>query len=98
MRPRPQACGYPVPPASRPRAPSEASLRAPTRHRGSGPRWRARMAAVAEEVRNVTRRMRAFPEDSWTFDRARNDGAYEAARKAVTTMAAEDVTELVKAS
>jgi NADH-quinone oxidoreductase subunit F len=56
------------------------------------------MAAVAEEVRNVTRRMRAFPEDSWTLDRARNDGAYEAARKAVTTMAAEDVTELVKAS
>jgi NADH-quinone oxidoreductase subunit F len=53
---------------------------------------------MAEEVRNVTRRMRTFADDSWTVDRARNDGGYEAARKAITTMSADDVTEMVKAS
>jgi NADH-quinone oxidoreductase subunit F len=53
---------------------------------------------MAEEVRNVTGRLRAHPEDSWTLDRARRDGAYEASKKAVTTMSPEDVVEAVKAS
>jgi NADH-quinone oxidoreductase subunit F len=53
---------------------------------------------MAEEVRLVTRHMREHPEDSWTLECARRDGAYEAARKAVTTMSPEEVTEAVKAS
>jgi NADH-quinone oxidoreductase subunit F len=53
---------------------------------------------MAEEVRNVTRRLRAHADDSWTFDRARRDGAYEASKKAITTMTPEDVVEAVKAS
>ena len=53
---------------------------------------------MAEEVRNVTGRLRAHPEDSWTLERARRDGAYEASKKAVTTMSPEDVVEAVKAS
>jgi NADH-quinone oxidoreductase subunit F len=53
---------------------------------------------MAEEVRNVTRRLRDHTEDSWTLERARRDAAYEASKKAVTTMAAEDVVEAVKAS
>jgi NADH-quinone oxidoreductase subunit F len=53
---------------------------------------------MAEEVRNVTGRLRAHPEDSWTLERARGDGAYEASKKAVTTMSPEDVVEAVKAS
>ena len=53
---------------------------------------------MTEEVRNVTRRLRAHPRDSWTFERARRDGAYEASKKAITTMAAADVVEAVKAS
>jgi NADH-quinone oxidoreductase subunit F len=53
---------------------------------------------VAEEVRIVTRRLRDFPRDSWTIGRALDDGAYAAARKAVTSMSPDDVTEMVKAS
>ncbi|MDQ3940678.1 MAG: NADH-quinone oxidoreductase subunit NuoF [Actinomycetota bacterium] len=56
------------------------------------------MAPVPKEVRIVTRRLREFPEDSWTIDRALDDGAYKAARRAVTEMGADDVIELVKAS
>ncbi len=50
------------------------------------------------EVRIVTRRMRAFPQDSWTIDRALEDGAYSAARKAITTMTPDETIELVKNS
>ncbi len=50
------------------------------------------------ETRVVTRRMRAFPDDSWTMDRVLADGGYEAARRAVTTMTPEETIELVKAS
>jgi NADH-quinone oxidoreductase subunit F len=57
--------------------------------------WRAK---VPEEVRVVTRRLREFPEDSWTLDRALADDAYTAARAAVTSSSPEDVTETVKAS
>jgi len=53
---------------------------------------------VVEEVRIVTRRMRQFPDDGWTIERALEDGAYEAARTAITSLAPEEVTELVKAS
>ncbi|MFN2489130.1 MAG: NADH-quinone oxidoreductase subunit NuoF [Actinomycetota bacterium] len=53
---------------------------------------------MVEETRVVMRRLREFPEDSWTIDRALDDGGYEAARKAVTTLSPEDVVETVKAS
>ncbi len=53
---------------------------------------------MPEEVRMVTRRMRAFPNDSWTLERALEDGAYEAARRAVTSMTPDETIELVKAS
>jgi NADH-quinone oxidoreductase subunit F len=53
---------------------------------------------VPEEVRVVTRRMRQFPEDSWTVERVVDDGGYESARKAITTMSPDDVTSLVKDS
>ncbi|MGH2820696.1 MAG: NADH-quinone oxidoreductase subunit F, partial [Actinomycetota bacterium] len=53
---------------------------------------------MAEETRIVTRRLRRFTEDSWTLRRALEDGGYEAAKKAVTTMTPEETLELVKAS
>ncbi|MFN2389609.1 MAG: NADH-quinone oxidoreductase subunit NuoF [Actinomycetota bacterium] len=46
----------------------------------------------------VTRRLRAFPDDSWTLERALDDDGYEAARRAVTTLSPDDTIELVKAS
>jgi NADH-quinone oxidoreductase subunit F len=53
---------------------------------------------VAEEVRILTRRLREHPFDSWEMDTVLQYGAYEAARRAVTSMSPDDVTELVKAS
>jgi NADH-quinone oxidoreductase subunit F len=53
---------------------------------------------VIDEVRMVTRRLREFPEDSWTLERALDDGAYEASRKAVNKMSADDCIALVKES
>ncbi|HEX2240149.1 MAG TPA: NADH-quinone oxidoreductase subunit NuoF [Actinomycetota bacterium] len=53
---------------------------------------------MAEETLLVMRRLRAFPDDSFTLHRALEDGAYEAARKAVTSLSPEDTMELVKAS
>ena len=53
---------------------------------------------MPEEVRIVTRRTRAFPEDSWTIERALADGAYEASRKAITTMTPDEVIGVVKDS
>jgi len=53
---------------------------------------------VIDEVRMVTRRLREFPEDSWTVERALDDGAYEASRKAVTKMSADDCIALLKES
>lgn len=53
---------------------------------------------MPEETRIVTRRLREFPDDSWTIERALDDGAYEAARAAVTSMTPDEVTELVKDS
>jgi len=53
---------------------------------------------MIDEVRMVTRRLREFPEDSWTVERALDDGAYESSRKAVTKMPADDCIALVKES
>ena len=53
---------------------------------------------MIQETRLVTRRLREFPDDSWTIDRAVSDGAYEAFRKAVTSMTPDETIELVKSS
>lgn len=53
---------------------------------------------MAEEVRIVTRRLRAFPDDAWTLPRALDDDGYTGARTAVTKMTPEETVELVKAS
>jgi NADH-quinone oxidoreductase subunit F len=53
---------------------------------------------VPEEVRIVTRRLREFPRDSWKIERVLADGGYGAARNAITSIAPEEVTEIVKAS
>lgn len=53
---------------------------------------------IQEEVRIVTRRLRAHPKDSFTFDRALDDGAYGAARTAIRDIAPDDLIELVKTS
>ena len=53
---------------------------------------------MPEEVRLVTRRLREFPDDSWTIERALDDGAYAGARKAVTEMSPDELIDLVKAS
>ena len=53
---------------------------------------------AAEEVRVVTRRLREFPNDSWTMGRALRDRGYWGARKAVTQLSPDDLIELVKAS
>ena len=53
---------------------------------------------MIDEIRMVTRRLREFPEDSWTLERALDDGAYEASRKAVSKMSADDCIALVKES
>lgn len=46
----------------------------------------------------VLKRSREFPNDSWTLRRALDTGAYEAARKAVTEIAPDDLIETVKGS
>ena len=51
-----------------------------------------------QETHVVTKRLRAYPDDAWTLDRALEDGAYDAARTAVTSMAPGEVTEVVKES
>jgi NADH-quinone oxidoreductase subunit F len=51
---------------------------------------------MASEALAVMRRLREFPEDSWTIDRVLDDGGYEAAKKAVTSMAPDDLIEFVK--
>jgi NADH-quinone oxidoreductase subunit F len=51
---------------------------------------------MAAEVRMVHERLRSFPDDSWTLDRALADGGYDAARTAVTSMSPDEVVELVK--
>ncbi len=53
---------------------------------------------MPEETRLITRRLREFPEDSWTIDRALDDGAYESLRKVVTQMTPDEMIELAKDS
>jgi NADH-quinone oxidoreductase subunit F len=53
---------------------------------------------VPEETRIVTKRLREFPDDSWTMERALATGGYEAARSVVTSMSPDDLIELVKSS
>ena len=53
---------------------------------------------TAQEVRIVTRRLREHPSDSWTLKRALDDGGYEGARKAVTSLTPDGTIELVKTS
>ena len=53
---------------------------------------------MIQETRLITRRLREFPDDSWTIDRALSDGGYDAARKAVGQMTPDDLIELVKSS
>ena len=53
---------------------------------------------AAAEALVVMKRLREFPEDSWTIDRALDDGAYDAARKVVTEMTPDDLIEFVKAA
>ena len=50
------------------------------------------------EQRLVTGRMREHTDDSWTLERARATGAYEAAKRAVTDISPDDLIELVKSS
>jgi NADH-quinone oxidoreductase subunit F len=56
------------------------------------------VVTMPEEVRVVTRRLRERPYDSWKLDTVLDYGAYESARRAITTMSPDDVTELVKTS
>ena len=51
-----------------------------------------------EEARVVTRRLRTYPNDSWTMERAMDDGAYRGARRAVMDLSPDELIELVKAS
>lgn len=44
----------------------------------------------------VHRRLREFTSDSWTLERALEDGAYQDAKTAVTTMSPDETIELVK--
>ncbi len=53
---------------------------------------------MPEEVRIVTRRLHEFPEDSWRIERALDDGAYESARKTITSMTPDEVVAVVKDS
>ena len=55
---------------------------------GSGP----------QEVYIVLRRARAFPHDSWNLWRVLEDGGYDAARKAITSLTPDETIELVKDS
>jgi NADH-quinone oxidoreductase subunit F len=53
---------------------------------------------VAEETLVVTKRLREFTADSWTLDRVLDQGGYDAAKKVVTEITPDELTELVKNS
>lgn len=53
---------------------------------------------MAEETRIVHRRLRDYPDDSWTIERSLDDGAYQSARRAINDMKSEEVVDLVEAS
>ncbi|MEA2476159.1 MAG: NADH-quinone oxidoreductase subunit [Actinomycetota bacterium] len=53
---------------------------------------------MPEEALVTTRRLRAFPQDSWSIDRVLDEGGYGSARTAIRDMTPDEVGELVKAS
>ncbi|MFN2594067.1 MAG: NADH-quinone oxidoreductase subunit NuoF, partial [Actinomycetota bacterium] len=53
---------------------------------------------MPEEVLVTTRRLRTFPEDSWSMARALADDGYESARRALLEMTPDEIGELVKTS
>jgi NADH-quinone oxidoreductase subunit F len=53
---------------------------------------------MASEVWMVNKRLREFPDDSWTLDRALATGTYGGARKALAELTPDETTELVKNS
>jgi len=53
---------------------------------------------MIQETRLITRRLREFPDDSWTIERALDDGAYETLRKVVTQMTPDEVIQTAKDS
>jgi len=65
---------------------------------GTAEENRDRLGGTAEETRIVKRRIHEYPDDSWTIERAVDDGAYKGAKKAITTMQPDEVIDLVKAS
>jgi NADH-quinone oxidoreductase subunit F len=56
------------------------------------------MAQMSKEVRILTRRLREFADDSWTIERALDDGAYESARATIGSRSPDDCVALVKDS
>lgn len=53
---------------------------------------------MLQETRLITKRLREYPDDSWTIERALSDGAYETLRKVVTEMSPDDAIQLAKDS
>jgi NADH-quinone oxidoreductase subunit F len=54
--------------------------------------------AVVNEVLMTFKRLREYPEDSWTLDRAVDDGAYSALGKVLNELSPDETIELVKDS
>jgi NADH-quinone oxidoreductase subunit F len=53
---------------------------------------------VIDEVLMVNKRLREWPENSWTLDRALDDGAYDGLKKALNELTPDETVELVKNS
>ncbi len=53
---------------------------------------------MPEEVRIVKRRMHDYPKDSFTLERALDDGAYEGAKRAIGEIGPDELIDLVKAT
>jgi NADH-quinone oxidoreductase subunit F len=53
---------------------------------------------MPDEVLMVNRRLRSYPDDSWTLDRALDDGAYEGLKTTLRELTPDDTIELVKSS
>jgi NADH-quinone oxidoreductase subunit F len=53
---------------------------------------------VRDEVLMVNKRLREYPEDSWTLERALDDGAYDGLKKTLDELTPDETIDLVKAS
>ena len=53
---------------------------------------------MIQETRLITRRLREYPDDSWTLERALEDGGYETLRKVVTGMTPDEAIQVAKDS